>query len=344
MFIRNSLLLLTIIQLLFTVKTNCGCCNKNNCCCYYYKEEQNLTIKTNKDINKTYEEYLPTKTNNINKTYEKNLPRKIINYENYFLDSGQNVLVPLNIKHGNNNCSYLAILRFFISDGWLSYKLANNQTTDIDQLPKKVGKIKKNLITLANTFTNKLSANFNKILNNKLENNNELDKIFNVGIYLGNPYSQLCDIIAYYFFERFWCPAGEIFYPWPLGNEKSNTNNYFILYNHDKEKIKIDEIIERTQLNNDIKKYELIGIIGICGKISLGEMTLGGTDFVTILPVFDQNDNSRKKVGYIKYQFNEISEIKDLEYWNNVDNFGGWKNPRFYIMIYREIKKTLPTK
>lgn len=329
MLIRNSLLLLTIIQLLFAVKTNCGCC-KNNCCCYY-KEEQNLTIKNNKE----------PKTN---KTYEKNLPRKIINYEKYFLYSGQNVLVPLNIKHGNNNCSYIAILRFFISDGWLSGKLSNNQTTDIDQLPEKTRKRKKKQIALANTFTNKLSTNFNKILNNKLENNNELNKIFNRDIYKGDLYSQLCDIIGFYFLERFWLSRGDIFYQWPLGNEKCNTNDYFILFNHYKLKIKIDEIIERKQLNNDIKKYELIGIFGICGEISLGKMSPGSTDFVTLLPVFDKNDNSRKKIGYVKYQFNEISEIKDLEYWNNVDNFSGWKNPRFYIMIYMEIKKTLPTK
>lgn len=315
-----------LLLLLNTVYCYCGCVN-SSCkgkCCYYYKEEQNLTTKTNKDINKTY---------------EKNLPRKIINYEKYFLYSGQKLLVPLNIKHGNNNCSYISILRFFISDGWLSYKLSNNQTTDIDQLPEKIRKKKEKQIAQENTFTNKLSANFNKILNNKLENNNELDKIFNNGIYHGDPYSQLCDIMVFYFLERFWyiSPKKDIFYPWPLGNEKCNTNNYFILYNNDMFKIKIDEIIERKQLNNDIKKYELIGIIGICGKISLGETSLGSTDFVTILPVFDKNDNSRKKVGYVKYQFNKISEIKDLEYWNNVDNFDGWENPRFYIMIYKEI-------
>ncbi len=317
-----------LLLLLNTVYCYCGCVNsscKAKCCCYY-KEEQNLTIKNNEE----------PKTN---KTYKKNLPMKIINYEKYFLYSGQNVLVPLNIKHGNNNCSYIAILRFFISDGWLSYKLSNNQTTDIDQLPEKTRKRKEKQIAQGNTFTNKLSANFNKILNNKLENNNELDKIFNNGIYHGDPYSQLCDIMGFYFLERFWyiSPKKDIFYPWPLGNEKCNTNNYFILYNNDMFKIKIDEIIERKQLNNDIKKYELIGIIGICGETSLCKTSLGSTDFVTILPVFDKNDNSRKKVGYVKYQFNEISEIKDLEYWNNVDNFDGWVNPRFYIMIYKEI-------
>ena len=56
------------------------------------------------------------------------------------------------------------------------------------------------------------------------------------------------------------------------------------------------------------------------------------TDTVLIVPVYDKNKN---KKGWVKYQFNEVSEVHDLQYWKNVNNFNGWKNPFFFKYIYK---------
>ena len=93
------------------------------------------------------------------------------------------------------------------------------------------------------------------------------------------------------------------------------------------------EKISITQKNGAIKEYELIGLIGLCGEIV--HTSVSRTDTVLIVPVYDKNKN---KKGWVKYQFNEVSEVHDLQYWKNVNNFNGWKNPFFFKYIYKWMK------
>ena len=34
-----------------------------------------------------------------------------------------------------------------------------------------------------------------------------------------------------------------------------------------------------------------------------------------------------------------MSNIKQLDEWNQIDNFGNWPNPRFFLMIYKLVNK-----
>ena len=112
----------------------------------------------------------------------------------------------------------------------------------------------------------------------------------------------------------------------------NDTNKYYLLFNSSNDKIKINEFIEKKQFNNTKKKYELIGIIGVCGNIE--NTTLGGTDFVSILPVYDKN---KVKKGYVIYQFNKRSEIMSIDELNKLERFGNWENPRFHLLIYKNV-------
>ena len=90
------------------------------------------------------------------------------------------------------------------------------------------------------------------------------------------------------------------------------------------------EKISITQKNGTIKEYKLIGLIGLCGKIV--NTSVSGTDTVLIVPVYDKNKNEK---GWVKYQFNEVSEVHDLQYWKNVNKFNEWGNPVFFKYIYK---------
>lgn len=96
------------------------------------------------------------------------------------------------------------------------------------------------------------------------------------------------------------------------------------------EEIENYEKISITQKDGTIKEYKLIGLIGLCGKIV--NASVSGTDAVLIVPVYNKNKNEK---GWVKYQFNEVSEVHDLQYWKNVNKFNGWGNPVFFKYIYK---------
>lgn len=96
------------------------------------------------------------------------------------------------------------------------------------------------------------------------------------------------------------------------------------------EEFKNYEKISITQKDGTIKEYELIGLIGLCGEIV--DASVSGTDAVLIVPVYDKNKNEK---GWVKYQFNKVSEVHDLQYWKNVNKFGRWGNPVFFKYIYK---------
>ena len=295
--------------LLFFYFKNCYCCCKNSCCDSNRQDNNKINNENNKDRESC----------------------------KYYLDSGYNINLPLNAEWANCNCAILAVIRLLLSHKFFLDKILNKEISDY---AKKAPNNESDYQSL-----DKNSDLFKEILKCKKNYNAEMDEILHIySSRKDNPYSILMKFIFLYFQEYF-----EIARPSKIGymkptidlygniREQYDTNKYWAILNQGKKninKIKLEEFIEKKQENNSIKRYELIGIIGICGKINLGETTLSGTDFVSILPVYDKSDNSKKKVGYVKYQFNRMSEIKDLEYWNNADNYDGWKNPRFFLMIY----------
>ena len=117
------------------------------------------------------------------------------------------------------------------------------------------------------------------------------------------------------YISLFTCPTGLGFLKKPTVNGKE---------------YKDFERISIPQKDGSNKDYELIGLIGLCGKLE--ETNKSETDSVLLVPVYDKEGN---KKGWVKYQFNKVSEVHDLQYWKNVDNFDGWRNPIFKHYIYK---------
>ena len=88
------------------------------------------------------------------------------------------------------------------------------------------------------------------------------------------------------------------------------------------------ENISIKQEDTSTKKYELV-----CGIVQAGDFkNVSDTDDAVILPVYDKN---KQKKGYAAYQFNKILDIKPLEYWIKLDNFSGFRNPMFKVLVYK---------
>lgn len=99
----------------------------NNCCC---KENLNDNIKNDDDLknNKGNDDYNNDDEDN-NSENEKN--------NKYYLNSGYDIDLPLNIEWANCNCSYLGLFRFFLSDKYFLDKLINKKTSIFDEFSKK---------------------------------------------------------------------------------------------------------------------------------------------------------------------------------------------------------------
>ena len=99
----------------------------NNCCC---KENLNDNIKKDDDLknNKGNDDYNNDDEDN-NSENEKN--------NKYYLNSGYDIDLPLNIEWANCNCSYLGLFRFFLSDKYFLDKLINKKTSIFDEFSKK---------------------------------------------------------------------------------------------------------------------------------------------------------------------------------------------------------------
>ncbi len=258
---------------------------------------------------------------------------------NYFLNSGAQYGSPLNIKWDNCNCAILSVIRFLLSDKDLLDKILNKKISDhIKDDPK-----------INFQFLDKTSELFKKILKNKGNYNVEINEIINI---LGlektiDAHSFLWNFINIYFYENFEVTnttnigrhIQTVIDPYINLLEQNDTNDYLAIQNprqpanKDINKIKLEEFIDKKQNNNSIKKYELIGVIGVCGNFD-SENALKDRDFVSILPCFDEN---KLKKGYIIYQLNSKSKVMSIDELNKLENFGGWGNPRFYILIYKKV-------
>lgn len=259
---------------------------------------------------------------------------------NYFLNSGTQYGSPLNIKWANCNCAILAIIRFLLSDKDLLDKILNKKISDHIKDDPKIN---------SSQFLDKTSELFKKILKNKGNYNVEINEIINI---LGlektiDAHSFLWNFINIYFYENFEVTnttnigrhIQTVIDPYCNLLKQKDTNDYWAILNprqYDSKhinKIKLEEFIDKKQNNNSIKKYELIGVIGVCGNFD-SENALKDRDFVSILPVFDEN---KLKKGYIIYQLNNKSKVMSIDELNKLENFGGWDNPRFHILIYKKV-------
>ena len=338
-----------LIVSILVIKSNNNCCN--NCCNNYLKNDKNIKdLNKNKGnkINGNNEDIKYKKNNKDDKNNDgdkkDNENKKNEQNNKYYLASGYDIDLPLNIEWAKCNCSYLGLFRFFLSDNYFLDKLINKKTSIFTEDQKKRKKDQILMIKNNNNIINNTSELFKKILKIKGNYNKEITEILDIiskdhGCHVS---TQFFDLINFYFYETFYLTIfnkGNSTYQYSTYQLPENldnindTNKYYLIYNSSNDKIKINEFIEKKQFDNTKKKYELIGVIGICGNIE--NTTLGDTDFVSILPVFDKN---KVKKGYVIYQFSDKSEIISIDELNKLDKFGNWKNPRFYLLIYREIK------
>jgi len=333
---KSKCLLFCLNLFFFNYKIYSEC--NNYCCKEKNKKNLNDNIKNDDDL----------KNNKCNDNYNKDdEENNSENEENdkYYLNSGYDIDLPLNILWANCNCSYLGLFRFFLSDNYFLDKLINEKTSIFteDQKKKKtiievIKKIQNNSETI-----NKTSELFKKILSSKANYNKEITEILDIiaGEHNCEVSTQFFRLIRFYFFETFYLAIfnkGNSTYQYITNqcpenlDDINNTNKYYLIYNSSKDKIKINEFIEKKQSDNTKKKYELIGIIGICGNLE--NTTLGGTDFVSILPVFNKK---KVKKGYVIYQFNDRSDIMTVDELNKLERFGNWENPRFHLLIYKNV-------
>lgn len=308
--------------------------------------------------------------------------------EEYFLNSGYNINVPLNLEWHNCNCGAVAVFRFILSDEILLKKVTNpdqNSVTD----KEKFSKIKE----LFDNITSK-KGNYNEMMYSIINLNEEnfYFDTMDILLYCLNTYFNDIFNMQYtsYFIDK---PRGEsgiaekfsssniesneVTHPFNFKNEKRykekfmkknnlqkeeankiieeltgttnfikeefSTNKYISLYSPNilpglfekptvnGKEYKDFERISIQQKDGSNKNYELIGLIGLCGKLE-ENTNKGKTDSVLLVPVYDKKGN---KKGWVKYQFNEVSEVHDLQYWKNVSKFGTWKNPTFRHYIYK---------
>lgn len=341
-----------LLQILF-INTYTYCCT-HKCCnnCF-----NNMSTDDKCNIGKyylyksSYNKHIKNKYTTINQSAFKENKKKVLNNEKLHLKSGLNINVPLNIMHKNFNCAYLAVFRFFLSDNYFLNKILNKETStfnngedkyEIEYYKDEIEKY------LKNDCHNKLSKLFKNILKEQKDYNNECNNILNVLENTYNSHEILAKFVQLLFYEKFFVNRIDDF---GRNNEhfQSNisihvkdingniydklisTNEYLICCNHGLDKdYKVSENIKIKLLDGSIKSYEICGIIGVCGEL---KEDIKKTDFVLILPVYGENDI---KKGYVKYQFDNVSDVKSLKYWNEVDNFSNWENPRHFVMIYKE--------
>ena len=307
--------------------------------------------------------------------------------EEYFLNSGYNINVPLKLEWHNCNCAAVAVFRFILSDKDLLKKVTNpdqNSVTD----KEKFSKIKELFYNIRSK-----KGNYNEMMYSIINLNEEnfYFDTMDILLYCLNTYFN--DIFNMQYTSHFIDKPGgesgiaenfsildiesnEVTHPFEFKDEKRykeefmkknnlqeeeankiikgltgttnfikeefSTNKYISLYSSNilpglfekptvnGKEYKDFEKISITQKDGSKKDYELIGLIGLCGKIE--ETNKSEIDTVLLVPVYDKEGN---KKGWVKYQFNKVSEVHGLQYWKDVDNFDGWKNPTFRHYIYK---------
>ena len=264
--------------------------------------------------------------------------------EEYFLNSGVNINVPLNLEWYNCNCAMLVVFRFLLSDKILLERLTSKITSKKPMDEKEI-----NNLRTKNIF-DKISSIFNDAQSKK---GNYNKKIYNIlrTIERGNKKSDIeieneiresggifINFARIYFSALFMITndGGKnediVTYNVHLNEFTADihkTNEYIFLgYDFYKKGETPIENISIKQEDTSTKKYELV-----CGIVEAGDFkNVSDTDDAVILPVYDKN---KQKKGYAAYQFNEILDIKPLEYWIKLDNFSGFRNPMFKVLVYK---------
>ena len=264
--------------------------------------------------------------------------------EEYFLNSGVNINVPLNLEWYNCNCAMLVVFRFLLSDKVLLERLTSKITSKKPMDEKEI-----NNLRTKNIF-DKISSIFNDAQSKK---GNYNKKIYNIlrTIERGNKKSDIeieneiresggifINFARIYFSDLFMITndGGKneniITYNVHLNEFTADihkTNEYIFLgYDFYKKGETPIENISIKQEDTSTKKYELV-----CGIVQAGDFkNVSDTDDAVILPVYDKN---KQKKGYAAYQFNKILDIKPLEYWIKLDNFSGFRNPMFKVLVYK---------
>ena len=265
--------------------------------------------------------------------------------EEYFLNSGVNINVPLNLKWHNYNCAMLAVFRFLLSDKVLLERLTNKITSKKPMDEEEINNLrtKKIFDEISSIFNNAKSKKgiYNEKIYNILRTIETRNKTPNIEHAIHESSNILLNFVRIYFSDLFinlitlyGIEIEEISFSnvhlnkFTADIHKTNEYIFFEYGKETKNKTTPIENISIKQKDTSTKKYELV-----CGIVQAGEFkNISDTDDVVILPVYDKN---KQKKGYAAYQFNKILDIKPLEYWIKLDNFSGFRNPMFKVLIYK---------
>ena len=264
--------------------------------------------------------------------------------EEYFLNSGVNINVPLNLEWHNCNCAMLVVFRFLLSDKILLERLTSKITSKKPMDEKEINNLrtKKIFDKISSIFNNAKSKKgiYNKKIYNILRTIERENKKSDIEIEneIRESGGIFINFARIYFSDLFMITndGGKnediITYNVHLNEFTADihkTNEYIFLgYDFYKKGETPIENISIKQEDTSTKKYELV-----CGIVQAGDFkNVSDTDDAVILPVYDKN---KQKKGYAAYQFNKILDIKPLEYWIKLDNFSGFRNPMFKVLVYK---------
>ena len=265
--------------------------------------------------------------------------------EEYFLNSEYNINIPLNLKWYNCNCAMLAVFRFLLSDKVLLERLTNKITSKKPMDEEEINNLrtKKIFDEISSIFNNAKSKKgiYNEKIYNILRTIETRNKTPNIEHAIHESSNILLNFVRIYFSDLFinlitlyGIEIEEISFSnvhlnkFTADIHKTNEYIFFEYGKETKNKTTPIENISIKQKDTSTKKYELV-----CGIVQAGEFkNISDTDDVVILPVYDKN---KQKKGYAAYQFNKILDIKPLEYWIKLDNFSGFRNPMFKVLIYK---------
>ena len=264
--------------------------------------------------------------------------------EEYFLNSGYNINVPLNLEWHDCNCAMLVVFRFLLSDKVLLERLTNKITSKKPMDEEEINNLrtKKIFDEISSIFNNAKSKKgiYNEKIYNILRTIETRNKTPNIEHAIHKSSNILLNFVRIYFSDLFinlitlyGIEIEEISFSNVHLNKFTadihKTNEYIFLgYDLKTKETTPIENISIKQKDTSTKKYELV-----CGIVQAGDhKNVSNTDDVVILPVYDKN---KQKKGYAAYQFDKILGLEPLEYWIKLDNFSGFKNPMFKVLVYK---------
>ena len=208
--------------------------------------------------------------------------------EQYFLNSGYNIDVPLNLKWHNGNCAMLAVFRFLLSDKVLLERLTNKITSKKPMDKEEINNLrtKKIFDEISSIFDNAKSKkmNYNKKIYNILRTieteNKKHDIVRDIEKEIRESYNIFLNFVRIYFSDLFINLITHSGIEWnsiahcdiPLNKITADlhnkTNEYIFLgYTNDTKNMTTPiENISLKQKDTSIKKYELV-----CGIVQVGD-------------------------------------------------------------------------